>query len=259
MKLGLKIWSTNANYIKPAQELFSRGVYDYIELYTVKHSSAEHLAQWTNLDIPYILHAPHSYGGFNASLPECKEENRRILKDVEVYRRTLNPQFIILHPGISGTAEETIRQMNDFRKESPELFSKALMENKPMWGMKGEKCVGDTPEEMKKILDATGMGFCLDFGHAIKYAIAAGKDHRTVLDAFQVFSPSVYHLSDGQMDNTQDQHLRLGEGEFDLSDLLSRVPESGMVSLETEKDSKDNLYSSAQDFQKIRELSPPTP
>lgn len=26
MKLGLKIWSTNANYLKPAQELFARGV-----------------------------------------------------------------------------------------------------------------------------------------------------------------------------------------------------------------------------------------
>ena len=37
-KIGLKLWSLNENYIKPARELFKEKIYDYIELYAVPSS-----------------------------------------------------------------------------------------------------------------------------------------------------------------------------------------------------------------------------
>ena len=59
MKLGLKIWSRNGNYVQPAVDLYEKGMFDYIELFAVP-GSASYIEKWENLDIPFVLHAPHS-------------------------------------------------------------------------------------------------------------------------------------------------------------------------------------------------------
>jgi hypothetical protein len=36
--IGLKLWSTNENYIEEAKRLFDNGIYQYIELYVIPNS-----------------------------------------------------------------------------------------------------------------------------------------------------------------------------------------------------------------------------
>ncbi len=51
----------------------------------------------------------------------------------------------------------------------------------------------------------------------------------------------MFHISDGQINGTQDKHYNIGKGTFDFNMLFSLIPENAVISVETEKSSKDNL------------------
>jgi deoxyribonuclease-4 len=252
-KIGLKIWSTNDFYIKPALKLFEEKVFDYIELYVVPGSASKSLNQWTTLNIPFILHAPHSNAGFNFSLEDKEKDNRNLLKEVEVFRKALNPKKVIFHPGTNGSIKETIRQIELFQKEFSDLFKIAIMENKPKVGIKGEDCIGASVEEIKNILDVTGLPFCLDMGHATCYAAWKGVSYEHVIDRFLQLNPQMYHISDGDVHSKTDMHLNFGKGNFNLPYLISLMPDQAYVSIETDKRSKSDLEDFKDDALYFRE------
>ena len=255
LKLGLKLWSSNTFYIKPALELYRQGVFDYVELYVDPGSERDVLGQWRGNGLPFFLHAPHSYSGLNFSKREGETKNQRILKEVESYRLALNPKYVIFHPGIQGSLNETIRQINNLKKEFPDIFKSDLIENKPKIGLKGESCLGASPEETEWIIGETGLGLCLDIGHAICFATWAQIGWEEVVNQFMELKPKVYHLSDGNISSHTDSHLHYGEGNFELSKIIKLIPSDIYVSVETEKDPKLNLKDFERDVSYLKDLS----
>lgn len=241
VKLGLKVWSTNLGYIKPALELYHEGVFDYVELYVVPEAEEDCLGKWKETGFPFVLHAPHSYGGLNLSLKDAEDNNRALIARVNAFRGALEPEYVIFHSGVRGTIEETIRQINMFKGEFPDLFKPAVIENKPKMGLKGEVCIGSSPEEIKEILDETGLGLCLDIGHAICYAAWKQTDHKKVIDQFIALDPGIFHLCDGDRSSKTDMHLNFGMGNFDLRRIIQRIPADAYVSIETDKSSETDL------------------
>ncbi len=240
-KLGLKLWSSNSFYIKPATDLYRDGIFDYVELFVVPGSTNACLKKWEKVKFPLLLHAPHSYMGLNFSLLEYEPQSRALLKEVEDFRIALNPRYIIFHPGIEGALEESIRQINVLKNEYQKLFDISLIENKPKIGLKDEICVGASPEEIGKVLKETGLGFCLDIGHVICYAAWKKSDWEKIVEDFIKLSPKMFHLSDGDIDSRTDRHCHFGEGNFDLSRIVELLPSGAYVTIETEKNSKNDL------------------
>ena len=252
IRVGLKLWSTNIEYIPLLEALRRKGSFEYIELFVVP-GSLDVLAQWAEIKGPYVLHAPHSYAGLNMALPQ-EAENRRLLEEVSRYSRALSPEAIIFHSGTVGDWQEAVRQFLFFRNDFLEVFDQALLENKPQLGLKGEHCVGASPLEIKNILSATGMGFCLDFGHAVSYAASVKADWREVISDFLLMQPALFHVCDGQY-SIKDGHLHLGDGEFDLPWIISQIPPGSRVTLETPKNSKEDLSDFVRDVGVLRGLS----
>lgn len=255
LKPGLKLWSSNTFYIKPALELFRQGVFDYVELYVDPGTEKDALGQWSERGLPFFLHVPHSYSGFNLSRRECQSENLRILKEVEPYRLALEPEFVIFHPGIQGSIDETICQINGMKKEFPDIFNLAIIENKPKIGLKGEICIGASPEEIERIIEETALGFCLDIGHAICFAAWAQIRWEKVLHLFMKLKPKVYHLSDGDMNSHTDSHLHYGDGNFELSKIIKLIPSNVYVSVETDKDPELHLKDFERDVNYLKNLN----
>jgi endonuclease IV/RimJ/RimL family protein N-acetyltransferase len=221
--------------------LCKKGVFDYIELFIKPGSSKKFLSQWTDMDIPFVLHAPHSYAGLNLSVGSCESSNKRLVDEVESFREALNPSKIIFHPGIIGTIDETIRQISLLKKEYEKLFDVAVIENKPKLGLKGELCVGSSPEEIAMIMNDTDVGFCFDVGHSIYYAKVAKLEYKDVVNKFLCLKPDLYHLSDGCVDSEIDMHLNFGEGNFDLDWIASRIPSEARLTIETKNCDYDDL------------------
>lgn len=208
---GLKLYSTNLHYIREAQRLFEKGTYEYIELYVVPGSYATHSRHWADLEIPFIVHAPHFLHGMNLSRREYWNNNKKLIGETREFADSLEAPTIIVHPGIAGDYRETIVQL---RRLSDRRF---IVENKPFIALNGKRCVGAAVEEIKSVMRECKIGLCLDIGHAIKSAWCNNADPYDVINEFIRLKPGLLHLCDGKIDTCFDEHMHIGRGQYDWS------------------------------------------
>lgn len=257
MRIGLKLWSTNTgNYLACARELFARGVYDYIELYAVPGSLCA-LEQWAALDIPYIIHAPHSASGVNLADKQKRASNLERYGEVKAFADALKARHIIFHGGVDGSTEELICQLSGLGEP------RALLENKPVRPLpqltNAKACRGCTVDEIRKVMQQTGCGFCLDFGHAAAAANSLGIDPYAHMEAFLKLRPAMFHLSDLEDIRSEfDSHMHLGAGHLDIPRIAALLPQDAIISIETEKDSAENLNDFEKDAQWLKHSISPS-
>ena len=239
LELGLKLWSINVDLIPAARRLFDQRVYSYVEIYVVPDTLQSHVGRWKEVAIPLVVHAPHSGHGMNLARAECTGGNTRLMDEARRYADELKAERIVLHPGVGGDIRETVRQMATFRDP------RFVIENKPYFSVYDRSvCNGYAPQDIRQVMDATGVGFCLDIGHAICAANALKVDRLHWLSSFVRMEPVMYHVSDGEYDGVEDKHLSLGRGDFQFRELVPFIPADAMVTLETEKDEDLRLFQS---------------
>jgi len=227
-KIGLKLHSTNTDLISEAVTLWRDDIFQYIELYIVPGTYSSTHEKWSACNIPFILHAAHSYDGINLALRKQWEQNRYLLREVQQFADNLNVQMIIIHGGMNGSIEETIHQIKRLGE------TRLLLENKPRVAINGERCVGWSPEEFFKAAESQVLkGFVLDFGHAQCAAFSMGRKAMDVVQEFLAFSPNIYHVSDGVSKNEKDTHRNFGMGDRKLTEFIEVIPESAYVTVET--------------------------
>lgn len=258
MKLGLKLWSNNTDsYLKEADKLYKQGIYDYIELYVVP-DTLETIENWKKLDIPFTLHAPHFAHGVNLAKKENENANFEIFKQVNIFSKELDAKYIVIHGGIDGSVEETIRQLKNIASKIPFKNSDLLIENKPYQAlpnsMKGEFCRGATIEEISKVIEEAGCGFCLDVGHAICSANSLKIEPYKYIQEFNGLNPICYHLSDNSIDTEFDSHMHFGAGSYDLKKIFGIIDTNKNIAIETNKDSKENLDDFVKDVKWLKDL-----
>ena len=62
----------------------------------------------------------------------------------------------------------------------------------------------------------------------------------------------MFHISDIQSDSRIDQHLHFGTGSLPLAEVVSKLRRDASVSIETKRDSADNLNDFAKDAECLR-------
>lgn len=250
-KYGLKLWSVNTDaYKKEAKRLYKEGLYDFIELYAVPET-AQTLKNWQELDIPFIIHAPHYAHGMNLANPDCFENNMKLVKETMLFADSLNAEYIVFHPGVGGKITETARQVNLIND------SRILIENKPYKAipqMSADFCTGSRPQEIRTIMELTKAGFCLDIGHAIAAANSFELDFIEFIHEFTELKPTLYHFSDTDINAEIDSHLNFGAGNLNLEQILRLLPENALITIETNKKSKYNLDDFNQDVYYLNNL-----
>ena len=65
--------------------------------------------------------------------------------------------------------------------------------------------------------------------------------------------PDCYHLSDGYIDSWIDRHLHLGSGTYNLKQIFKIIGTDKTISIETAKDSKENLDDFKADVKFLRD------
>jgi len=249
-KIGLKLWSTNQNYIKEAIHLFEKGVYQYIELFAVPGSYEKFINLWKSLNIPYVIHAPHSYVGLNPAKKEKRNENLKLINETMRFANDLNVEIIIFHPGVNGEIKETAYQLGQIK--DPRI----VVENKPFLGLNDEICNGSTLEEIKFVIDKAKVGFCFDIGHAINSANYQKIEHFKYLNEFNKLQPKIYHLTDGDFNGVYDEHKHLGKGSYDIKRIVVEIlPTDCLITVETNKNFKDSLRDFEEDAYFLKNIT----
>ena len=249
-KCGLKLWSINTNnYFYDAKKLYEKRLYEYIELYIIPES-LDTLHKWKSLDIPFIIHAPHSAHSMNLAQKELEDSNKKLYGQVAKFADELSAKFIIFHGGINGDYKECARQLKNIND------SRTLIENKPyrptpQMGFSGT-CVGAKFEEVKYIKEFAEVGCCLDFGHAICAANSLRQDVFGFIEKLKTLGPRMYHLTDiNDITSEIDKHPHLGEGVLNIRKIMTSLPKDTYVTVETVKNSKENLDDFVKDMEFI--------
>jgi len=249
-KTGLKLYSTNTSSIPEARKLYEQGYFDYIELYIVPGSYAENFRKWKDLGVKYMIHAPHSFHDVNLAQAAKRETNLLHFVETQRFADTLNSGIIIVHGGNNGAIDETIAQIKMLDD------SRIALENKPRMGLHGELCVCWSPDEFRIAADAGVLsGTALDFGHAIYAARSSGREAMDMIREFMSFEPKIFHLSDGDSASEKDLHYNLGDGDFNISELISFVPEDGLLTLETPRAGAEGLNDFVRDAAYLKKLT----
>lgn len=240
-KIGLKLYSTDTHLITEAL-ILKDNFFDFIELYVIPGSYNDTIDAWKELNVPYVIHAPHAFHGVNLAQKNKRETNLKHFEEVRLFADALKASIIVVHGGNNGSLLETIEQislLNDKR---------IIIENKPKIGLSNELCIGWSPEEFQKIADAGILyGTALDFVHAACAARSEGIDERLMISGFSSFCPKVFHLSDGHTSSEKDIHLNLGKGDLDLRFYLSCIPTGGSVTIETPRSPSRGMEDFAED------------
>lgn len=248
---GLKLWSTDTNtYFDEAKQLYDQKVFDYIELFIVPDTFSS-ISRWKSLDIPYVIHTAYFTFGFNLADRDNASENLKIYQEVKAFSDELDCKYIIFHGDVDGPVEETIRQLSAFDEK------RALIENKPYVAYEylenEHRCIGHSPEEIQQIKEQAGCGFCLDFGHAICSANSHKRNVYEYCRQFNRLNPQMYHFTDSKdIASPYDDHSHLGKGEMDLEVISEMIPDKAWVTVETKKDSADNLNDFIEDMSVLK-------
>lgn len=249
-KFGLKLWSNNNIYIKEAIKLYKAGIYQYIELYVIPGSYDEMIALWKGLDIPFIIHAPHLFHDVNLAIKEKRASNKRLLADTFKFADALEAKSIIFHAGTAGTVEETATQLKSLSEK------RSVIENKPYLALDEKNiCNGNSPDEIKYIIEKTGAKFCLDIGHAISSANSHKADPIGYIKAFQELKPLMFHFTDGDYKSELDRHDHFGSGNYPVKQIMKMLPKDCSITIESVKGSESRLDDFANDVKYLKELS----
>jgi len=249
-KFGLKLWSINENYLTEAIRLYEEEVYSYIELYVVPESYPKFSDMWAGLqqkhNIPFVIHAPHFGHDLNLAKISSYERNMKLYQETKRFADLLSVDYIIFHPGVDGDITETVRQLNQIGDK------RIIIENKPYYAMDSKLvCNCNSPEDMSFLIQETGLGFCLDVGHAFCSAKAREVDELIFLKEFMSLQPKLFHLSDGLIDSVFDEHLNIGKGNYPLKDILKTIGANKQITIETNKNSQTNLEDFKQDVKNL--------
>ncbi len=235
-KIGIKLWSTNIEVLPQVSDMYSRAIFDYIELYFVPGTLKEVEERWSGLKVPMVVHAPHSGHGFNLANKDLVTSNLEIFKDTIRCADALEADTIIVHGGNGGTKEETIQQLKSLRD------SRVLIENKPKMGLNGKECIGYMPEHIIEIIVKCSLsGFVLDFNHAVCASRSLSCDPLEYIRRFLSINPRMFHLGDGDYCSLVDKHMNLGYGNMPLNKFIAFLSQRAIITLETPNDFSKGL------------------
>jgi len=254
MNLGLKLWSINTDfYFEEAKRLYQENWFDYIELYVVPNTF-ETIKKWkilkSEFNIPFTLHAPHFIHNVNLANQSSEKFNIEVFGEVAEFAEELDAEYIVVHSGIEGDIDETIRQLKIIKP------NKMLIENKPYIAPLGNHkiCRGATIEEISKVISEVGCGFCLDVGHTICTANSLKLEPYEFLVQFNALNPTCYHLSDNFIDSEIDAHMHLGKGNYDFKKIFDIINLDKNIAIETNKISNIALDDFVEDVKRLGKL-----
>ncbi len=245
--VGTKIFSSNKESYSKAGMMLKEKVIDFLELYYVP-GTLDDIDYDSISSQKIIIHAPHCGHDFNAA----SAMDMKIIRELEELGRKIDYEHMIFHPGIKdndGTIENTIKNIKSLRLKN------VIIENMPLkLPYKDTESVASTPDDFRRIVGETGCGFCLDFSHAVCSANSHGKDPIYFIKEFLKLSPSLFHLSDGDLSGWKDVHMHLGKGSFPLKEFTGLLPDGSYITLETPKKDFVNLKEDIENVKRFKEI-----
>lgn len=236
-KFGFKIFSTNLQnapeFVKECADYAAVQNDMFVELMVLTGRPQSELYELKKIlkDVEVRIHTVHSSFGFDVGNKNLEKQNKEMFEYTQFAADLFNSKSIVVHAGNGHGQEyleETARQIKLFNDK------RIVVENLPYFDDNGDDLSGSNADEIKYIMDKTGCGFCFDFSHAVCTATQLNTDIDAQLQSLFDLNPTVYHMCDGDLNQTQDLHLHFGSGNFPLKHFLNDfTAENAYITIET--------------------------
>ncbi len=242
VQFGLKLWSINIDILPDAMGLIKDNIFQYIELTPNPNTDID---PSLGFDLPFIIHITTERHGVNIADRTKEGINLDMINRCIDWADKLDAKYLILHPGFGDIDHslEFLDKVDDKR---------ILIENMPKVGLENEKMIGYNSDQIEMLLGER-FGFCLDMNHAIKAAISLNMPYQQFIAKLMKLSPKMFHIADGRLDYEKDEHMNIGDGEYDFKFLMDCIKNSNSkyVTLETPRKSFDDDLKNLSILQKI--------
>ena len=232
MKLGFSTLALFMSSLEDCLETASNDGFQLMEILcegpywprNIVSSSNNNFEAFDSYDIDVFLHAPSIDLNPGSLNPGIREETLKQLKETVDFGVEIGSKAITTHPGLIHRLEERVRNYgiqqaietlglaNEYAEESGIKFSIENMPNKYAYFC-------NNAEEHQYFIEKCGSYATVDTGHA--------NTSPETGSFFKIKEIAYYHLNDNN--GERDQHLPLGEGNFDLN-LLNGV-DNGIIEL----------------------------
>jgi len=240
IKFGIKI-NTDEFHLLP--EIYeNQDIIDFIEVLIPPEFTREDLTIIRDFKLPYSIHFPHLKQDIDFGNSKKAPYNQKFIEKVNALKKTfdqLRPFCYIVHPesGNLAMSVENIRQLQ---------VKPLAIENMPYKFSSGGNRLAHVPETIRPYFEKMpDIEFCLDLNHAVKTAISESLDYIELIKRFmKLKKPIHFHIADGDLNSEYDDHLAIGEGNYDISALKNILYEFGSVvqlTFETPRINKDNI------------------
>lgn len=225
MKIGVKFYPDSIRKAAGIiEELAGRA--DFIEIMAIKGEDFTSLEKARHVTI----HCMHTSHGFNPADKAAHEKSRELLDFSIGLADTLRAKVIVVHPGRLNNPGCSLENTIEFYGKNSD--NRLHIENMP-YRESGLHFTGRAPAEMGRILDGTGLKFCLDFGHSAASAYGHNASVMGFAGEFLRLKPSYFHFYDGVLKSEICSHMHLQEGEQDVAAYRKILPPDAVVCLET--------------------------
>ncbi|MBI2144943.1 TIM barrel protein [Candidatus Woesearchaeota archaeon] len=236
MEVGIKLWSTN-----PEEHFQNSEFADFIEIMPV---SLDHLDRIAKVKKKFTMHVPHESFGFNPAIDYGK--SKALLEQGVAAAKKLNCEKLVMHASHhlqkmdEHAVKEAIAATAKLAREAK--FPGLVIENSTVFEITKDNTrqyIGYSREQMKELLDLSGVGFCLDLEHAAIAASQLGISFKEHANALLKLKPDYFHLSGALLSDftPKGHHMSLFEGDVDKEFAQEVLRKAGKpVCLETPLD-----------------------
>jgi len=209
---GVKLWSTNVDYIEDAKKILIKKIFYYIELTPIPNTKID---PFLDLSIPCIIHVTTENHGLNIADLLKMEKNLDLINTCTLWADELKAKYLVLHSGYGNleNALEFLDQIHDKR---------ILIENMPKIGINNESMIGYNSYQIKELL-GNRFSLCLDLNHAVKAAASLNIPYVALIEDFLKLNPKLFHIADGRVTYEKDEHLNFGNGNYNLELIMNLV------------------------------------
>jgi sugar phosphate isomerase/epimerase len=230
MKFGIK---TNLKEERLADIKKLSKIYDFVETYFLPENVTP--GRLSSIKTRWIMHSPHEP---KANIAKKVGSGIELIKKSILYAIGVNAKKVIVHPGSSESSDcsikNAIKNLREINSFSISYGIRMIIENLPF---RDEFCpgflFGSKPEEIKLILDEVNCGFVLDFSHAYHSSFSHNIDPEKMIKRFMELKPEMFHLYDTEINQENDIHLQVGEGNLNFQFVLPLIKDKD-VTLELE-------------------------
>jgi deoxyribonuclease-4 len=210
---------------------------DFFEVQAIRGNDYSFLKKYSK---EIFLHCEHCSFGVNIADSSKMKDNLEAVNFAKELADEINAKKIVIHPGHFENESCSIENTLNFLRENCD--SRFMIENMPGFGFNDKsQRIGCTPEEMKFLIEETGLGFCFDINHAIEYSLSEGVDYWKVIGEFERMDPVHYHLS-GEKIPEGISHIGFRNSNLDLKKFFSIIRDSAEITLEVGLDPKEVEY-----------------